>query len=172
MANTAHTVVLEDLNTRGMTASAKGTTGKPGRNVKQKAGLNREILASNWGRLERNLNYKAGQVVKVDPAYTSQTCSVCGHVNKENRRTQALFHCTACGHTANADHNAAVNILARGLPLVRPARGVGATARRGAIPLGTPKTREPGRPGSPAPVGAGTSVPVPISNVNLSIEAP
>ncbi|MCY4519158.1 MAG: zinc ribbon domain-containing protein [Caldilineaceae bacterium] len=85
-----------------------------------------------------------------------------------NRKTQALFHCTACGHTANADHNAALNILARGLLLVRPARGVGASARRGAFPSGTPTTREPGRPGisnlqgrshqAPPPPGVNSSV--------------
>ena len=61
------------------TKSAKGTAEEPGRNVKQKSGLNREILNTGWGQLERNLNYKAGRVVKVDSAYTSQTCSVCGH---------------------------------------------------------------------------------------------
>ncbi len=46
LADTAHTVVLKDLNTKGMTASAKGTVEEPGRNVRQKAGLNREILKS------------------------------------------------------------------------------------------------------------------------------
>ena len=65
MADTAHTVVLENLNTKGMTASAKGTVQEPGANVRQKAGLNREILSSNWGRLERFLDYKAGQVIWV-----------------------------------------------------------------------------------------------------------
>ena len=55
VADTAHTVVLEDLNTKAMTKSAKGTVEKPGRNVKQKAGLNRAILASGWGQLERKL---------------------------------------------------------------------------------------------------------------------
>ena len=45
----ASTVVVKDLNTRGMKASAKGTVDKPGRNVKAKAGLNRGILATGWG---------------------------------------------------------------------------------------------------------------------------
>ena len=148
LADTAHTVVVEDLNTKGMTQSAKGTVAQPGRNVKQKAGLNRSILASGWGSLERKLAYKAGQVVKVDPAYTSQACSVCGHTHKSNRPSQAVFACRTCGFQANADHNAARNILARaGLPSVPvSARGTGASARRGAIPLGTPTTREPDMP--------------------------
>ncbi len=156
MADTAHAVVVEDLNVQAMTQSAKGTVEKPGTNVKAKSGLNREILASGWGQLERNLDYKAGLVVKVDPAYTSQTCAVCGHVGKENRKTRATFKCTACGHTANADRNAAINILDRGRPLIRQARGEGASARRGAFGTRpTPMIREPDMPTSPP----GPSVP-------------
>ncbi|MCY3659713.1 MAG: transposase [Caldilineaceae bacterium] len=158
LADTAHTVVIEDLNTKAMTRSAKGTVTEPGKNVKQKAGLNRGILKSNWGRTERMLDYKAGQVLKVPPAYTSQTCAACGHVDKANRRTQAHFRCTACGHTANADRNAAQNILARGLALCPTARGTGAAARREALgpcplPVATVKststTREQGMPSRP-----------------------
>ena len=169
LADTAHTVVIENLNTQGMTKSAKGTEENSGTNVKQKAGLNREILASGWGQLERNLDYKAGQVVKVDPAYTSQTCAVCGHISKENRKAQAKFQCMACGHTANADHNAAINILARGLPLTGQARGAGASARREAIPLGTSTTREHDRRGPPTPVRSGPPGPDCVSVVNSPI---
>ncbi|MYC63080.1 MAG: transposase [Caldilineaceae bacterium SB0661_bin_34] len=116
----------------------------PGRKVKQKLGLNRSILASGWGSLERKLEYKAGELRKVAPAYTSQTCSRCSHVHRDNRPSQAVFACGACGFRANADHNAAINILVRaGLPCVPvSARGTGAAARRGAIPSGTPTTRE------------------------------
>ena len=84
LADTAHTVVVEDLNTKGMTKSAKGTVEAPGKQVKQKSGLNRAILASGWGSLERKLAYKAGALLKVDPAYTSQTCSRCGHVDRKS----------------------------------------------------------------------------------------
>ncbi len=144
LADTAHTVVVEDLNTKGMTRSAKGTVEAPGKQVKQKSGLNRSILASGWGSWERKLAYKAGELLKVNPAYTSQRCSRCGHVDKSNRPSQAVFACGACGFRANVDHNAAVNILVRaGLPCVPvSARGTGASARRGAIPWGTPTTRE------------------------------
>ncbi|MDE0671820.1 MAG: transposase [Caldilineaceae bacterium] len=89
---------------------------EPGKNVKQKASLNREILKSNWGRLGRQLAYKAGELLKVDSVYTSQTCAVCQHMDRENHKTQAVFKCTACGHTANADHNAAINIPVWGCP--------------------------------------------------------
>ena len=104
--------------------------------MKAKSGLNRAILASGWGQLERKLVYKAGQVIKVDPAYTSQACSRCGHTAKSNRPSQAVFACGACGFQAHADHNAAVNILARaGLPHVPvQAHVLGASARGGAIP--------------------------------------
>ena len=148
LADTAHTVAVEDLNTKGMTACARGTRAEPGTNVKAKAGLNRAILASGWRQLERKLAYKAGHVVKVDPAYTSQTCSRCGHVGKANRPSPAVFACQACGWALNADHNAAINILVRaGLPPVSvPAHGTGAAAGGGAIPSGTPGIREPGMP--------------------------
>ncbi len=132
IADNAGLVVLEDLNTQGMTKSAKGTVDDPGKNVKAKSGLNREILKTGWYGLEQKLEYKA-EVIKINPAYTSQACSACGHVSKENRTSQAVFKCVACGHAENADLNAARNILAS---------GIGATARGGALPLGTPLIRE------------------------------
>ena len=60
------------------------------------------------------LSYKAGKLVKVDPRYTSQTCSTCGTQDKISRKSQAVFECTNCGFHANADINAAINILMRG----------------------------------------------------------
>ncbi len=104
---------VEDLRITNMTRSAKGTAGRPGRNVGQKAGLNRGILASCWGLLVRRLDDKApGRVEKIKPAYTSQRCSACGHVDPESRESQARFVCTACGFACNADVNAARKIAA------------------------------------------------------------
>jgi putative transposase len=104
---------VEDLRVGGMTRSAKGTMAEPGRNVRQKAGLNREILRSGWGLVVRRLEDKApGRVVKVDPAFTSQRCSVCGAVDAKARESQAVFSCRSCSYTANADVNAARNIAA------------------------------------------------------------
>ena len=60
-------------------------------------------------------------VVFVDPRHTSQGCSVCGHIARANRRSQARFSCKKCGYTTNADFNAALNIRARAIvrwPLV------------------------------------------------------
>jgi putative transposase len=104
---------VEDLNIRNMTRLAKGTVEQPGRNVRAKAGLNREISRSGWGLLVRRLEDKApGRVEKVPPAYTSQRCSACGHVDGRSRESQARFRCTACGYAGNADVNAARNIAA------------------------------------------------------------
>jgi transposase len=113
---------VENLNVRGMTRSARGTVEAPGRNVRQKAGLNRGILANAWGRLAERLEQKApGRVERINPAYTSQTCSACGTVDREARESQAVFRCRSCGHTEHADVNAAKNIAAGGRPV--PARG-------------------------------------------------
>ena len=93
--------------------SAKGTRENPGRNVRQKAGLNRGILGSGWGLLVRRLQDKApGRVEKVRPAFTSQRCSACGQVDARSRESQPRFVCTACGFAWNADVNAAINIAA------------------------------------------------------------
>jgi putative transposase len=104
---------IEDLQVARMTRSARGTLAEPGRNVRAKAGLNREILRSGWGLLARRLEQKArGRVEKVSPAFTSQRCSACGHVDRKSRESQAGFRCTACGVACHADVNAARNIAA------------------------------------------------------------
>jgi putative transposase len=112
-------VAVEDLKTANMTLSAKGTVDAPGRNVRQKAGLNRAILNKGWGgfllALQSAARYTGTEVVKANPAYTSQTCHACKHVARESRESQAVFRCVACGHQDNADVNAAKNILAAGL---------------------------------------------------------
>jgi putative transposase len=108
-------ICVEDLDVRAMTRSARGTLQRSGRGVRQKAGLNRGILAAGWGRLVDRLEDKApGRVQKVAAAYTSRTCNVCGHVARESRESQPSFRCGACGYQAHADVNAARNIAAAG----------------------------------------------------------
>lgn len=67
--------------------------------------------------LRQKIAYKAklaGVPIEfVNPAYTSQTCPVCGCVDKRNRRTQELFSCVSCDFVGFADHIAAVNIARR-----------------------------------------------------------
>lgn len=73
-------------------------------------------ILRNWSyyQLQSYIEYKAERegikVRYVNPAYTSQTCSRCGNIDKENRQTQQEFKCTKCGFELNADHNAAINI--------------------------------------------------------------
>ncbi|MGV9375262.1 RNA-guided endonuclease InsQ/TnpB family protein [Nonomuraea sp. NPDC003707] len=108
------TVVLEDLKTANMTKSASGTIECPGRSVAAKSGLNRAILDKGWYGLELALTSAARrtgtQIVKVNPAYTSITCSTCGAVDAKSRESQARFSCTSCAMVAHADVNAAINI--------------------------------------------------------------
>ena len=114
IADTYGTAVIEKLHAKGMTASARGTVMNPGKQVSQKAGLNRSILATGWHGFKQKLGYKAAGVIEVRAAYTSQKCSACGHVSKNSRRSQSRFQCVACGYRGNADINAALNILALG----------------------------------------------------------
>jgi len=111
-------LVVENLQVKKMSQSAKGTIENPGRNVKAKSKLNKSILDQGWGEFVRQITYKqqwmGGYVVKVAPQYTSQRCSCCGHIAKENRISQVRFACVKCGHTENADINAAKNIEAAG----------------------------------------------------------
>jgi transposase len=124
---------VEDLKIGNMTRSARGSIERPGRNVRQKTGLNREIMRSGWSLLVRRLEDKApGRVEKISPAYTSQQCSACGHIAAGSRESQALFRCVACGYACNADVNAAKNIAA----------GHAVTARGGFRGAG-PANREP-----------------------------
>ena len=108
-----------------MTRSSRGTIENPGRNVRAKTGLNREIMRSGWGLLVRRLEEKApGRVEKINPVHTSQRCRACGHVAAESRKSQALFACVACSFASNADVNAARNIAAGHAVTARGGGGV------------------------------------------------
>ena len=125
---------VEDLKIADMVRSARGTIAAPGTNVRAKADLNRSVHAAGWGSLVRRLEDKAaGRVERIDPAYTSQTCNACGHRAADNRESQAVFRCRACGHADHADVNAAKNIAA----------GRAVTARGALQPLGGAMNCEP-----------------------------
>jgi len=76
----------------------------------------KHFILRNWSyyELQTFITYKAKhcgiEVRKVNPAYTSQTCSCCGNVDAEQRIDQAHFKCKKCGKEMNADFNAARNI--------------------------------------------------------------
>ena len=146
-------IVLEQLNTRGMVRrpEPKPDPDQPGaflpNRARAKAGLNRGILASCWGLPGQRLQDKAAasgvQVLFVNPRFTSQQCHACGHAQPGNRESQAVFRCQQCGHLDHADRNAALNILARGLPLL---------AAGEQVPAHAPGHGAPRQP--PAPAGA------------------
>ena len=98
-----------------MSKQAKGSIENPNMRASAKSGLNRSILQQSWGKLFELLEYKlkrnGGELIKVNPKFTSQKCSNCGHISKENRLKQAEFICVKCHTTFNADYNASVNIL-------------------------------------------------------------
>lgn len=118
-ANSHGTVVVEKLQVRNMTRSARGTVEQPGRHVGAKAGLNRAILEGGWSKFANFVSYKSvwagSSFVEVPAAYSSQTCSVCGTVDKDSRTAQAEFVCVSCGHRDHADVNAAKVLLGRGI---------------------------------------------------------
>ena len=111
-------VIVEDLQISNMTRSAAGTVEEPGRNVQQKSGLNNAILDQGWGEFLRQLEYKmrwtGGLFLAVPAMNTSRTCPQCGHISKDNRKSQALFACVKCGFSDNADLVAAINIKRAG----------------------------------------------------------
>ncbi len=110
-------IAVEDLKLRNMTRSARGTVDAPGTNVRQKAGLNRELLDAAPARLIQMLTYKAeragGMVAGVDARRTSLECSSCGTIVEKTLSLRR--HVCGCGADLHRDHNAAINILNRAL---------------------------------------------------------
>lgn len=118
-------IAIEKLNLAGMSKKAKAKIDphNPGEYLPNgqcaKRALNRKLRLSALSQFGEFLHYKArlsgGQIIEVNPRNTSRRCSSCGHVAQENRESQAVFLCKACGFSDNADHNAAINILERSL---------------------------------------------------------
>ncbi|MBU5335882.1 RNA-guided endonuclease InsQ/TnpB family protein [Intestinibacter bartlettii] len=113
-----------------------------------KEGIGDTILR-NWSyyELQHMIEYKAKRecikVEFVDPAYTSQTCSKCGHVSKDNRQTQEHFKCVNCGYELNADHNAAINIARRSIDY-KPKEIIEKTIEKTIQPITTDLVEETG----------------------------
>ena len=124
LVRTYRHICIEDTQTKNMTKSAKGTTEEPGTQVRQKAGLNREIHSQGWYGIRRRFKYKCAWndrvFTPVPSQRTSTTCGSCGHSEKANRLSQAKFRCRECNLEANADVNAAENIRRWGTAPARP----------------------------------------------------
>lgn len=105
-------IATEKLNVIGMTASAKGTMENPGKNVKQKAGLNRRILDTSptefLGKLKYKIEEAGGTWVEVPTRKVkpSQTCPACGHQEKK-KLSDRVHHCAKCGYREDRDRAAA-----------------------------------------------------------------
>ena len=117
IVNSAPAVIaLEALKLPNMTRSAKGTVEEPGVHVRAKAGLNRALLDASFGLLQQMIASKAEEagiaVIAVDPHFSSQECSHCGHIAAESRRKRR-FACVRCGFRVHADVNAALVIRRR-----------------------------------------------------------
>ena len=145
MKRTAHTiaqkygwVAMENLKLKNMTKSAKGTVEDPGRNVKQKSGLNRSLarvapygmrMAILWALFKAG-----GRLILADPKYTSQTRPRCGYTSSTNRPAQAHFGCQLCGCTENADVAGALNVLKKSRTgSVRPSSELGNKSAAGTV---------------------------------------
>lgn len=136
-------VCVEELNVRGMSASARGTRAEPGRGVQQKSALNKAILDQGWAEFRRQLAYKCawhgGQLIAVPARNTSRTCPVsdggCGHAAAGNRATQSRFRCEVCGYENHADLVGALNVL--------EAAGHAASACGGTRAVSGPTKQEP-----------------------------
>ncbi len=112
-------IAIEDNKFDNMGRKSKAKPKENGKgyernNQAQKRGLNRSLKDVSCGKLKVMVEAKAkiigNEFHLVKSHYNSQTCSECGHVAKENRKSQSSFSCVACGHSLNADINAAINI--------------------------------------------------------------
>ena len=112
---TQSAIFLEDL-----TGIKKNVEKKEKRGAARRLRQTQRAKHSNWAfyQLRSFIQYKATlsgvPVLLINPAYTSRTCSQCGHCEKANRKSQLEFVCRSCSHSANADVNAAKNIKTLG----------------------------------------------------------
>lgn len=109
-----------------------------------KGKCSRQIADSGWSMFQYMLNYKlvwsGGTLEKVNPAYTSQTCATCSHIDRASR-VGDRFKCTNCGHEEHADTNAARIILNRANRSVQPveASSHGTSLRNRKVKLRVPR---------------------------------
>ncbi|MFC5825139.1 RNA-guided endonuclease InsQ/TnpB family protein [Nonomuraea insulae] len=119
-ANTNHVIAKQIVTEAERTG--RGIALEDLRGIRERVRLRKpqRVTLHSWSfhQLGGFLGYKAARagvaVIHIDPAFTSQQCSSCGHVDRRNRLDQASFSCTSCGFAEHADVNAARNIAARG----------------------------------------------------------
>jgi len=141
MVETCAVLATEELTPRNMSRSAKGTRKKPGKRVRQKAGLNREILSASFGMAHRMLSYKAAEAgTRLHLSNTrqlkpSQRCAKCWELVPKTL-AQREHLCPHCGHTMPRDQNSASVAL---IDAFTP--GTGVAARPKPLPRRRGKSR-------------------------------
>ena len=132
VASPAQIFAFEDLKLKNMTASPKPKKDEAGRwtanGSAAKAGLSKALLSSALGLIRQFTAYKASRcnklVLSVPAAYSSQECSVCRYTDALNRQSQGAFACVQCGHSENADFNAAKVVQQRGVRQLQAYQGL------------------------------------------------
>lgn len=117
------TIVFEDIQPANLSKAPKPKQDENGKylpnGASAKGGLNKSILDAGWSTFIAMCEYKAEcaglTVLRVDPKYTSQICSGCGVKGPHKDLSERTHTCSSCGHVLDRDHNAALNILKRGL---------------------------------------------------------
>ena len=112
--NFAHQQARKVVNRHGFVATEKLEP----KNMQKNRRLSKSIADVAWSLFRHCLEYKAEEArigfKAVNPKYTSQDCSACGHREKK-ALSDRVHHCKACGYMTDRDHNAAINILTLGL---------------------------------------------------------
>jgi putative transposase len=153
LVRTCAVLATEELKTKNMSRSARGTIDKPGRMVKQKAGLNREILSAGLGMAHQMLTYKAAEAsTRLHLSNTrqlkpSQRCAKCWAIVPKTLAQR--MHVCHCGHTMQRDQNSASVVL---IDAHTPGTGVAARpkplarkrAKSKSVTRETPATRPQG----------------------------
>ena len=101
-------IVMEDLNIQGKLSSMNKEN-----NIKYRQLISILHINDLKNVIKRMGNRKNINVHYVNPMFTSQTCPICGHISKDNRKTQETFSCVKCNYISNADLNSSINIKNR-----------------------------------------------------------
>ena len=127
-SHTNHSISKQIVATAERTGRGIAIENLDGIRTRIRASRSQRRVLHSWafGDLQSKIAYKAARaglpVCHVDPRNTSRECRVCGHTEKANRKTRDLFACLACGHTADADVNAA-RVIASRAEVIRPYAG-------------------------------------------------
>lgn len=122
LVNTYEAIVFEQLQIANISKAPEPKQDETGQylpnGASAKSGLNKSIGDAGWGTFVSMCKFKAEwagtvQVLSIDPKYTSQVCSGCGQVRK--KELSERWHSCECGTELDRDHNAALNILSKGM---------------------------------------------------------